>query len=178
MNVKSKICASLLALGIGAASIPSSQAGIVIGAIAGGWVGAGIGAGAGVASCFIIDAAIKRSVERNARAGEEEVAIVIGAMTFAAIDLVACTTAVVLDVDGNLKGDALQSALAARFPFVDDRAAIADLATLVRDEFAARGKIDLAQGTMVSIPKAKTRAALAATSLSGAQVERIAAELQ
>ena len=83
---------------------------------------------------------------------------------------------IVLDAKQPLTNDGIEQFLAQRYPFIDDREVISDLANLMRTKIVSCGAINTSM--MVSIPEQEVRSILANSSLSAAQTETLVTALK
>ncbi len=85
-----------------------------------------------------------------------------------------------LDADGNVKQDALESALAKKYSFIDDRAVVSNLALAIREK-AASAEADKNGQKIAALSRAEVLNILAPTGLvelDPAAVEQVISDLQ
>ena len=82
---------------------------------------------------------------------------------------------IVLDAKQDLKEEGIEMFLAKKYPFINDRETLADLANLMRTQIVTSG--GLARETNVKIPVIQTQLTLASSPLTAAQINQIATDL-
>jgi len=83
---------------------------------------------------------------------------------------------IALDASQPLTNDGIEQFLAKKYPFIDDREVISDLATLVRTKIVSSGGLN--QGMTVSIPENEVRTLLANSSLTDEQTQAVVTALK
>lgn len=83
---------------------------------------------------------------------------------------------IVLDANQPLTNDGIEQFIAKKYPFIDDREVISDLATLVKTKIVSSGALNTSMN--VRIPAIEVRKILANTSLSEEQSQMIVTALE
>ena len=170
LNFFSRITALILVLTVGSAAIQpkNAQAGVILG-------------GLGV---MLIGGCALNQYDDSA-----EIVTGIGAFVAGAGGIVSALTGgfgvggvagalITLDVDGSLLKSQLEKAFAAKYPFIDNAEATAQLADLVKKNVPADLKLNQGEGFRVSVPADQTLSVLEKLDLTEAQQQMVVDDLK